>query len=320
MLRFARIVDSHLEEKSTPSPLFWLAANGPCVVALLAMNVAYVHFVYLRHLRIYSPDTMRQRRELKATLKVQYRNESWMSPWEAIMMFFFAIFVLVLFTREPTFFPGWTSFLSVEGDVTDASPTVLVFLLLAFMPVQALEMTSKDRALHWKSVLPHVPWGLGLVLASGNAIAFAARKCGLTDALLDWSRAGRSSFTYQALVAAGAAIEAQLVPGDVEDERMHRLLERAHMDRVPPLYYAWPLATASCFSFVLPSASSANLMVYHYSDLLFTDMVVPSTLNLIASVLTCLVWYQIVFSGPFTLPSAPILPLNKTHAILYVDQ
>ncbi|KAK8766266.1 hypothetical protein V5799_006952 [Amblyomma americanum] len=184
---------------------------------------AMLRFARIVDRRIYSPDTMRQRRELKATLKVQYRNESWMSPWEAIMMFFFAIFVLVLFTREPTFFPGWTSFLSVEGDVTDASPTVLVFLLLAFMPVQALEMTSKDRALHWKSVLPHVPWGLGLVLASGNAIAFAAR-------------------------------------------------------------------------------------------------VVPSTLNLIASVLTCLVWYQIVFSGPFTLPSAPILPLNKTHAILYVDQ
>ncbi|KAL1445576.1 hypothetical protein MTO96_044941, partial [Rhipicephalus appendiculatus] len=320
LLRFNRIVRSHLDEKSAPSAFFWLAANGPCVVVLLALNVAYVHFVYLRRLRIYSPDTIRQRLELKAMLRVQHKNESWMSPWEGIMAFFFVVFVLILFTREPVFFPGWTSFLNVQTEVTDATPTALVFLLLAFVPVQALEMAGKDRALHWKSVLPHIPWGLGLVLASGNAIAFAAKKCGLTDSLLEWGRRGRSPFTYQTLLTVGAAVLAQMVPGHIDELRMHRLLERAYVDHVSPMYYAWPVSTASCLSFVLPSASAANLMVYHYSDLLFTDMVIPSLLNLAASVVTCLCWYQVIFSGTFAQAGMPNLPTNKTHAILYIDQ
>ncbi|XP_075539848.1 Na(+)/citrate cotransporter-like [Dermacentor variabilis] len=314
-----RLQIAHLDDKSAPSAFFWLVANGPCVVMLLALNVAYVHFFYLRRLRIYTSDTLRQRRELRAVLRVQQRNESWISPWEGIMAFFFVVFVLILFTREPVFFPGWTSFLSVQRNVGDATPTALVFLLLAFMPVQALEMASKDRALHWKSVLPHIPWGLGLVLASGNAIAFAAKKCGLTDSLLEWGRRGRSPFTYQTLLTVGASILAQMVPGHIDEMRMHRLLESAYIDRVPPLYYAWPVSTASCLSFVLPSASSANIMVYHYSDLLFTDMVIPSLLNLVASVVTCLCWYQVVFSGTFIPTTMPNLPLNKTHAILYID-
>ncbi|XP_065300069.1 sodium-dependent high-affinity dicarboxylate transporter 2-like isoform X2 [Dermacentor albipictus] len=319
LIGFNRILGSHLDAKSAPSAFFWLVANGPCVLVLLALNVAYVHFFYLRRLRIYTSDTLRQRRELRVVLRVQHRNESWISPWEGIMAFFFLVFVLILFTREPVFFPGWTSFLSVQRDVGDATPTALVFFLLAFMPVQALEMASKDRALHWKSVLPHIPWGLGLVLASGNAIAFAAKKCGLTDSLLEWGRRGRSPFTYQTLLTVGAAVLAQVVPGHIDDMRMHRLLETAYMDRVPPLYYAWPVSTASCLSFVLPSASSANIMVYHYSDLLFTDMVIPSLLNLVASVVTCLCWYQVVFSGTFIPTTMPNLPLNKTHAILYID-
>ncbi|XP_065300070.1 sodium-dependent high-affinity dicarboxylate transporter 2-like isoform X3 [Dermacentor albipictus] len=283
LIGFNRILGSHLDAKSAPSAFFWLVANGPCVLVLLALNVAYVHFFYLRRLRIYTSDTLRQRRELRVVLRVQHRNESWIS------------------------------------DVGDATPTALVFFLLAFMPVQALEMASKDRALHWKSVLPHIPWGLGLVLASGNAIAFAAKKCGLTDSLLEWGRRGRSPFTYQTLLTVGAAVLAQVVPGHIDDMRMHRLLETAYMDRVPPLYYAWPVSTASCLSFVLPSASSANIMVYHYSDLLFTDMVIPSLLNLVASVVTCLCWYQVVFSGTFIPTTMPNLPLNKTHAILYID-
>ncbi|XP_075746201.1 uncharacterized protein LOC142803858 [Rhipicephalus microplus] len=94
------------------------------------------------------------------------------------------------------------------------------------MPVQALEMATKDRALHWKSVLPHIPWGLGLVLASGNAIAFAAKRCGLTDSLLEWGHRGRSPFTYQALLTVGAAVLAQVVPGHIDEVRMHRLLQR----------------------------------------------------------------------------------------------
>ncbi|XP_049520567.1 solute carrier family 13 member 4-like [Dermacentor silvarum] len=114
LIHFNRILDSHLDDKSAPSAFFWIVANGPCVVVLLALNVAYVHFFYLRRLRIYTPDTTRQRRELKAMLRLQHRNESWMSPWEAIMAFFFVVFVLILFTREPVFFAGWTSFLSVQ--------------------------------------------------------------------------------------------------------------------------------------------------------------------------------------------------------------
>ncbi|KAH8038266.1 hypothetical protein HPB51_000239 [Rhipicephalus microplus] len=394
-LRFNQMMQSHLDGKSAPSAFFWLAANGPCVVVLISLNVAYVHFVYMRHLRIYSPDTVRQRRELKAMLRFQYKNESWMSG------------------------------------VTDATPTALVFLLLAFMPVQALEMATKDRALHWKSVLPHIPWGLGLVLASGNAIAFAAKvndrlplnnlsvnpvnapglatedlretiravvreelrklfpatpqpqvasltdvvreevqqalgsstpseascepqamtysaaarrprpvptlyreappyrhpmsparppRCGLTDSLLEWGHRGRSPFTYQALLTVGAAVLAQVVPGHIDEVRMHRLLQRANMDHVSPMYYAWPVSTASCLSFVLPSASAANLMVYHYSDLLFTDMVVPSLLNLAASVVTCLCWYQVMFSETFAQAVILNLPTNETHAILYIDQ
>ncbi|XP_049270793.1 uncharacterized protein LOC125758078 isoform X2 [Rhipicephalus sanguineus] len=125
---------------------------------------------------------------------------------------------------------------------------------------------------------------------------------------------------YQTLLTVGAAVLAQMAPGHMDEVRMHRLFEMAYMDHVSPMYYAWPVSTASCLSFVLPSASAANLMVYHYSDLLFTDMVIPSVLNLAASVVTCLCWYQIMFSGTFAQAAIPNLPTNKTHAILYIDQ
>ncbi|XP_077534638.1 Na(+)/citrate cotransporter-like [Haemaphysalis longicornis] len=197
LIHLKRALDSHMDEKTAPSALFWFAVNGPCVVVLLALNVAYIYLVYLRPL-----------------------------AWEGIMLFFFLIFVMALFTREPGFFPGWSSFLGVQKDVRDASPTVLVFLLLAFIPVQSLEMTSKDRALHWKFVLPHIPWGLGLVLASGNAIAYASTKCGLRDALLEWGPRGSSAFLNQALLMVGAAINAQMSIEHTDNSRVHKLFEK----------------------------------------------------------------------------------------------
>lgn len=42
---------------------------------------------------------------------------------------------------------------------------------------------------------------------------------------------------------------------------------------VDRFYYLLPVATASTFTYLMPSASAANLMVYHFSDLKVADMV-----------------------------------------------
>ncbi|CAN7937940.1 unnamed protein product, partial [Ixodes hexagonus] len=262
---------AYLREPCLAHPEFWLLCNGPCTLVLLLFNVIYLYVLHVRKLHSYSEDMRENRRELTRIITTHYTEEE--EPLEAIMILFLVLFLLLLFTREPVFFPGWTTFLSLKSSVTDATPMVLTIVVLAFLPLRALNIINNDGVFRWKSIVPHVPWGLGLMLGSGNAIAYAAQTSGITEIALDMFDNSKEPTERKLQLTVSVALASQLAPGHFDDRLFRSIMDRTSSDTDHALYYLLPAATASTFTYLLPSSNAANLMVYHYSNIKLTDMV-----------------------------------------------
>ncbi|TRY57630.1 hypothetical protein DNTS_021061 [Danionella cerebrum] len=99
---------------------------------------------------------------------------------EGSIAFFFVIFAVLLFTRDPKFVTGWSVFFT-KGYVSDAVTGVIIISILFFFPSQcpSLRWWFDSRAsntpyvplLSWRKAQDCVPWNIILLLGGGFAMA-----------------------------------------------------------------------------------------------------------------------------------------------------
>ncbi|KAM9296181.1 Na(+)/dicarboxylate cotransporter 3 [Gastrophryne carolinensis] len=99
---------------------------------------------------------------------------------EKAVGFFFALFAILLFTRDPKFIPGWASAFN-SGYTSDAVTGITIIIILFFFPSEKpslswwfnLKAPNKENKplLTWQKAQSSVPWNIIILLGGGFAMA-----------------------------------------------------------------------------------------------------------------------------------------------------
>ncbi|XP_004857045.1 solute carrier family 13 member 2 isoform X3 [Heterocephalus glaber] len=217
----------------------WFGFAFPTMVILLLLAWLWLQFLFLgfnfkKNFGIGDQGKEKKQAALQV-IKIQHKLLGPMNFAEKAVTVLFVILVVLWFTREPGFFPGWgnLAFANSKGESMPSDGTVAMFIsvILFIVPskipglTQDPENPGKLQAppalLTWKTVNEKMPWNIMLLLGAGFALAKGS--------------------------------EAQAIC-------LH------------PLYIMLPCTLASSLAFMLPVATPPNAIVFSFGGLKVTDM------------------------------------------------
>ncbi|XP_047403599.1 Na(+)/citrate cotransporter isoform X2 [Sciurus carolinensis] len=230
----------------------------------------------------------------KAAYKVLREEYQKLGPFsfaETNVMICFLLLIILWFSRDPGFMPGWLSLAWVEGETkyaSDATVAIFVAILLFIVPSEKpkfnfCSQTEEERKtpfyppalLDWKVTQEKVPWGIVLLLGGGFALAKGCEASGLSE----WM--GKQMEPLQTVSPAAITLILSLLVA-VSTECTSNVATTtlflpifASMSRsigLHPLYVMLPCTLSASFAFMLPVATPPNAIVFAYGHLKVSDM------------------------------------------------
>nr|XP_060613708.1 solute carrier family 13 member 2 [Anolis sagrei ordinatus] len=232
-----------------------------------------------------------ERHRLKAAYEViqkEYQTLGAMKFSESIVLGLFVVLVLLWFTREPGFMPGWAGALFNKGGksyVTDATVVIFIALLMFVIPSElprcgASRTEGSPRAipalLDWPTVHKNMPWNIIILLGGGFALAKGCEVSGLSDWLAG-QLSPMQSIPHPAIVFLMCLLIAVFTEctSNVATTTLFLpiLASMAQAICLNPLYVMLPCTLAASLAFMLPVATAPNAMVFAYGQVRVIDMV-----------------------------------------------
>uniref|UniRef100_A0A7M4EQI5 Solute carrier family 13 member 5 n=1 Tax=Crocodylus porosus TaxID=8502 RepID=A0A7M4EQI5_CROPO len=206
-------------------------------------------------------------------LKLELQKLGSISFAEFNVLMIFVLLVLLWFTRDPGFIPGWLPF-SFSSRTKCSSPNRIVLLFVStsamkepFLPAPLLE---------WKVVQRRLPWSIVLLLGGGFALARGSEVSGLSrwlgqqmsplNSVPAWAIAVILSFVTAVFTECTSNVATATL-------FMPIFASLAQSIKVNPLYIMIPGTLSASFAFMLPVATPPNAIVFSYGHLRVADMV-----------------------------------------------
>ncbi|XP_007420960.2 solute carrier family 13 member 5 [Python bivittatus] len=237
----------------------------------------------------------------KATLnmlKEEHRKLGPISFAEINVLMIFTLLILLWFTRDPGFIPGWATFLFNKNKeyVTDATVAIFVALLLFIVPAtrprcgfcsqNSCDLEEAEEGmeesflpaplLDWNTVQRKLPWSIVLLLGGGFALASGSDASGLSKWL------GDQMTPLQTIPPWAIAIVLSIIiaiftecTSNVATATLFLpvFASLSQSIEVNPLYIMIPCTLSASFAFMLPVATPPNAIVFSYGHLHVFDMV-----------------------------------------------
>ncbi|XP_038606088.1 solute carrier family 13 member 3 isoform X2 [Tachyglossus aculeatus] len=247
----------------------------------------------------------------RAVIREDYQKLGPIKFAEQAVFFFFCLFAILLFSRDPKFIPGWAS-LFTPGFLSDAVTGVTIVTMLFFFPSQKPSFkwwfdlkapnTEMEPLLTWKKAQESVPWNIILLLGGGFAMAKGCEESGLSQ----WI--GGRLHPLENMPPAVAVLLITVVIALFTEFASNTatiiiflpvLAELAIRLRVNPLYLMIPGTIGCSYAFMLPVSTPPNSIAFASGHLLVKDMVRTGLLmNLMGVLLLSLAmntWAQSIF-------------------------
>ncbi|XP_077995947.1 Na(+)/citrate cotransporter-like [Glandiceps talaboti] len=278
--------------------LSWMIFSLPAAVVFLIIAWLWLLFLYLDlNPKTWRKDgkcawscsctTTEEEKIVKNVIKNEYKK---LGPWTwaemSTLVLFMTLCVLWIFRDIGGY--GWAA-LFTEGYISDATPAILIGLILFFYPAEfpnfygfrVKEDTSpigpKPCLLNWPVVQKKMPWVLFLLLGGGFALAEGCEVSGLSE----WIGEQLSALDYLSdavivvicttvicfftEVTSNTAVSTIFLP---------ILLALADKICMNPMYISIPSTVLVTYAFMLPVATAPNAMVFANGQLTIPDMVV----------------------------------------------
>ncbi|NWY24675.1 S13A2 protein, partial [Pheucticus melanocephalus] len=263
-------------------------------------------------------------------IKEESKKLGKMSFAEIEVTILFVLLVVLWFTREPGFIPGWATVLFNKDNtsyVTDATVALFTSMLLFILPSgfsnqdRGQEQTggrAKFRAppplLDWKVVQEKMPWNIVFLLGGGFALAKGSEESGLSAWLgskltpLQSIPPPAIAFLLCLLIATFTECASNVATTTLFLPILASMAEAICLN---PLYVMLPCTLSASLAFMLPVATPPNAIVFSYGQLRVMDMAKAGFVLNILGVLTITLAINTWASSLFQLQTFPSWA-NKT--------
>ncbi|KAM7399424.1 hypothetical protein PAMP_018697 [Pampus punctatissimus] len=262
----------------------------PNMVLMLALSWLWLQFMFLGFnlKKSFGCGTNKAGdKEAYQVIKDEYRQLGRMSFAESCVLVIFTLLVLLWFTREPGFIPGWATVLFNEDKpyVTDGTVAILMSALFFCIPSNLPRCCGKSEdgapveapcpLLSWDIVHEKMPWNILLLLGGGFALAHGSEKSGLSLWL------GESLVPLQSIPPFAISILLCLLVAMFTECSSNTatttlflpiLASMATAIKIHPLYIMFPCTISASLAFMLPVATPPNAIAFSYGNLKVMDM------------------------------------------------
>uniref|UniRef100_A0A6P4G3Z6 Protein I'm not dead yet 2 n=1 Tax=Drosophila rhopaloa TaxID=1041015 RepID=A0A6P4G3Z6_DRORH len=253
------------------------------------------------------------RKLLEDVLRQRHMDLGPMSCHEIQVSIFFALMIIILFTRRPGFFPGWSLFLNAVPIGSSAGLFVIILLLFALptqyvffryccgqppFPGQAL-----DALLSWRFVHQNIAWGLLFLLGGGFALAEASNRSGVNVMVARAMQVliGSPSIVVQLLTVLLSMFFSTFNSNVVIANILIPILcEMALVLEIHPLILTLPSCLCISMCYFLPVSTPPNAIVCNYANIktkyfAFCGLL-PTIIGYWLTILNTNTWGMLIFS------------------------
>ncbi|NWH68080.1 S13A2 protein, partial [Geococcyx californianus] len=290
----------------------WFSFAFPTMVVLLVLawvwlQILYLGFNFQRNFGCgMSASAKVKEQRAYDIIKTESKELGPMKFAEIAVLILFVLLVLLWFTRDPGFIPGWATVLFNRNNtsyVTDATVAIFISVLLFIIPSDISnngrdkqptgKYSTKIRAppalLTWKVVHQKMPWNIVFLLGGGFALAKGSEESGLSSWLgskltpLQQIPHPAITFLLCLLIATFTECTSNVATTTLFLPILASMAEAICLN---PLYVMLPCTLSASLAFMLPVATPPNAIVFSYGQLKVIDMAKSGFVLNILGVLT----------------------------------
>uniref|UniRef100_A0A452HRM1 Uncharacterized protein n=1 Tax=Gopherus agassizii TaxID=38772 RepID=A0A452HRM1_9SAUR len=283
----------------------WFMFAFPTMLLLLALSwiwlqIMFLGFDFRKNLGFGANASMKAKQKMAyRIIKDEHKKLGSMRFAEIAVTVLFLILVVLWFTRDPGFIPGWaTNVFNKNGEsyVTDATVVMFISLLMFLIPSEiptylysTKQIPVLPALLDWKTVNQKMPWNIVILLGGGFALAKGSEESGLSEWLGSklTPLQNMSSPIIVLLLCLLVATFTECTSNVATTTLFLPILAAmAQTICLNPLYVMLPCTLSASLAFMLPVATPPNAIAFSYGQLKVIDMAKAGSVLNILGVLT----------------------------------